>query len=94
MADVRAITNKLHDAVAEGLLTWEMVGKAALLYMSEDDVADLAHCEEFFPSDDTDDEDEDDSEEEGDRIEEPPYLGENDPDTDLFEGDIYAVYHE
>jgi hypothetical protein len=68
MADVRKITNKIHDAVAEGLLTWEMVGKAALLYMSEDDVADMSICEEFFPHEIyEEDEDEDDYEEEGDR---------------------------
>lgn len=90
MSSARKVTIKIHDATAEGLLTWEIVAKAALLYMSEDDVADMSICEEFFPDEiyeDDEDEDEDDYEE-GDRIEESPFLRENDPDTDLFDGDI------
>lgn len=95
MSDARKVTNQILDAVNEGLLTWEMVARSALLYMSEDDVADMSICEEFFPDEIyEDEEDEDDYEEDGDRIEEPPFLGENDPDSDLFDGDIYAVYHE
>lgn len=95
MSDARKVTNQILDAVNEGLLTWEMVARSALLYMSEDDVADMSVCEEFFPDEIyEDEEDEDDYEEDGDRIEEPPYARENDPDSDLFDGDIYAVYHE
>lgn len=98
MSDTRKVTVQIHNAVAKGLLTWEIVAKAALLYMSEDDVADMSICEEFFPNeiyeDEEDEEDEDDYEEDGDRIEESPFLGENDPDSDLFDGDIYVVYHE
>lgn len=88
MSDARKVTNQILNAVNEGLLTWEMVARSALLYMSEDDVADMSICEEFFPDEIyEDDEDEEDKEdyEEGDRIEEPPFLGENDPDTDLFD---------
>lgn len=48
MFDTRKITNKIHDAVEEGTLTWEQVGKAALSFLSEDAVAVMAHNEEFF----------------------------------------------
>ena len=44
----RKITNKIYDAVAEGVLTWEQVAEGALRYMREDDVALMAHNEEFF----------------------------------------------
>ena len=44
----RKITNKIYDAVAEGVLTWEQVAEGALRFMCEDDVADMAHNEEFF----------------------------------------------
>ncbi len=94
MSDARKVTIQIHDAVAEGLLTWEIVAKAALLYMSEDDVADMSICEEFFPHEIYEDEEDENDYEEGDRIEGSPFLGENDPDTDLFDGDIYSVYHE
>ena len=46
--DVRKITNKIYDAVEEGQLSWSQVAIAALQYMSEDDVADMAHMNEFF----------------------------------------------
>jgi hypothetical protein len=46
--DVRKITNKIYDAVNEGVLTWEQVATAALQFMSEDEVAMMAHNEEFF----------------------------------------------
>lgn len=62
--------------------------------MSEDEVVDMSICEELVSSDTEDDEDDCEDYEEGDRIEESPFLRENDPDTDLFDGDIYAVYHE
>ena len=44
----REATNKLYDLVDEGVLTWEMVATAALKYMSEDEVADMAECNEFL----------------------------------------------
>lgn len=48
----RKITNKIYDAVAEGVLTWEQVAEGALRAMSEDDVALMAHNEEFFAYED------------------------------------------
>ena len=46
--DVRKATNKILDMVDEGILDKDMVIMACLKYMSEDDVADMAHCNEFF----------------------------------------------
>ena len=43
----REITNKLYDLVDAGVLTWEQIGQAALGYMSEYDVADMAETEGF-----------------------------------------------
>ena len=54
----REMTNKLYDLVDEGVLTWEQIGKAALSYMSERDVADMAETEGFVEEyDEEDDED-------------------------------------
>jgi len=53
MSDVREITNRLYDLVDEGVLTWDMIGKACLSYMSELDVADMAHSEELLDSEDS-----------------------------------------
>ncbi len=46
--NVRKATNKILDMVDEGILDKDMVIMACLKYMSEDDVADMAHCNEFF----------------------------------------------
>lgn len=59
MYQTRKITNKIRDAVAEGVLSYEQVAEAALMYMSEDEVADIAHNEEFFLHEDEEDEEED-----------------------------------
>jgi hypothetical protein len=48
MRKAREITNKIYAAVDEGILTWQQVAEGALQYMSEDDVAEMAHNEEFF----------------------------------------------
>jgi hypothetical protein len=48
MIKVRKITNKIYDAVDEGILTWQQVAEGALRAMSEDSVALMAHNEEFF----------------------------------------------
>ena len=58
--DTRKVTNKIYDAVDQGILTWEQVAQGALQYMSEDDVAAMAHNEEFFLyEEEEEDEDED-----------------------------------
>ncbi len=56
--DVRKITNKIYDAVDKGVLTWEQVATAALQFMSEDEVATMAHNEEFFAYEEEEDEEE------------------------------------
>ena len=45
---VREATNKILEMVEEGVLDRDTVIMACLKYMSEDDVADMAHCNEFF----------------------------------------------
>lgn len=64
MASPREITIKIYEAVEEGLLDAEFVMTCCLKYMSEDDVADMAHINEFFlyEDEDEDEEDEDDDE--------------------------------
>lgn len=37
----REVTNTLIDQVNDGELTWEQIARAALLYMSEQEVADM-----------------------------------------------------
>jgi hypothetical protein len=49
MATVRQATNRLLEYIEEGLLNRDTVITACLNYMSEDDVADMCHCNEFFP---------------------------------------------
>lgn len=58
MRKAREITNKIYAAVDEGILTWQQVAEGALQYMSEDDVAEMAHNEEFFLYEDEQEEDE------------------------------------
>ena len=56
MRKAREITNKIYAAIDEGILTWQQVAEGALQYMSEDDVAEMAHNEEFFLYEDEQDE--------------------------------------
>ena len=48
MSDVRKATDKILEMVDEGILDKDTVIMSCLKYMSEDDVADMAHCNEFF----------------------------------------------
>ena len=56
---VREATEKLINLAEEGVLSWEAIARAALNYMSEDEVADMAQCNEFI-DDEFEDEEEDD----------------------------------
>ena len=56
---MREATNRILELVEEGLLDRDAVIMACLKYMSEDDVADMAHANEFFLDEDEDEEDED-----------------------------------
>lgn len=51
----RKATTKLLEMLAEGLLDKDEVILACLNYMSEDDVADMAHCNEFIEEEETED---------------------------------------
>ena len=44
----RKITNLLLEMVEEGILDKDTLITACLKYMSEDDVADMAHCNDFI----------------------------------------------
>jgi hypothetical protein len=50
--DVRKMTNKIIEAIEEGILDWETVGSAALSYMSESDVADMSRINDWNYFDD------------------------------------------
>jgi len=56
MVNVRQATDKILEMVEEGILDKDTVIMACLKYMSEDDVADMAHCNEFFLEDEEDEE--------------------------------------
>ena len=56
---VREATEKLIDLAEEGALSWETIARAALQYMSEDEVADMAQCNEFIDDEFEDEEEED-----------------------------------
>jgi hypothetical protein len=60
----RGATNKILELIDEGVLRAETVVMAALKYMSEDEVADMAHINEFAQL--WEDEEEEDDDEEDD----------------------------
>ena len=53
----RQATNRLLEMVEEGLLDRDTVILACVKYMSEDDVADMCHINEFFYDDEESEED-------------------------------------
>ena len=55
MSDVRKVTNQLIDLADEGVISWQVIAIACLLYMSERDVADMA-SDNYFIDDENDDE--------------------------------------
>ena len=52
----RKATNKILEMVEEGILDKDTVIMSCLKYMSEDDVADMAHSNEFFINEEDDNE--------------------------------------
>lgn len=44
----REVTNQIYDMIEEGILDKDSVIIACLKYMSEDEVADMAHCNGFL----------------------------------------------
>ena len=53
---MRKATNKVIDLAEEGALSWETIARAALNYMSEDEVADMAQYNEFIEDEEEDEE--------------------------------------
>lgn len=53
----RQATDRILAMVEEGLLDRDTVIMACLKYMSEDDVADMAHTNEFFYDEEEEDDD-------------------------------------
>ena len=47
----RKVTNTILEMIEDGLLDRDTVINACLKYMSEDDVADMAHANEFIVED-------------------------------------------
>jgi hypothetical protein len=56
MKDTRKVTNQLLELVDDGVLDPRAVILACLSYMSEDDVADMAHNNELIDEEEEDDE--------------------------------------
>ena len=54
----REKTEKLLEMIEHGLLKADYVVLCCLKYMSEDDVADMAHCNELIMEEDEEDENE------------------------------------
>ena len=52
----REYTNKLLEMVEEGLLDRDNVIMACVKYMSEDEVRDMMHCNEFIEEEETEEE--------------------------------------
>ena len=53
----RQATDNILEMVEEGILDRDTVIMSCLKYMSEDDVADMAHSNEFFINEDEEDDD-------------------------------------
>jgi hypothetical protein len=51
---VRKVTNELLDLIGEGVLDADTVVMACLKYMSEDEVADMAHINGLLEQDEED----------------------------------------
>jgi hypothetical protein len=54
----RKATNKILEMVEEGVLNKDAVILACVNYMSEDDVADMAHCNGFIEEEETEEQEE------------------------------------
>lgn len=55
----RIYTNKLLEMVEEGLLDRDNVIMACVKYMSEDEVRDMMHCNEFIEEEENEEEEQD-----------------------------------
>ena len=53
----REATNKLVEFAEEGVISWEEIARAALCYMSEDEVRNMADCNDLLCMENFDEED-------------------------------------
>ena len=51
---LREYTNKIVEMAEEGIIGWEDIARAALNYMSEDNVRDMAYDNMFLEDEDED----------------------------------------
>lgn len=51
----RKVTNELYELAEQGVISWEDLATACMKYMSEDDVADMAHCNGFVEEEENED---------------------------------------
>ena len=51
---IREYTNKIIEMAEEGIIDWEDIARAALNWMSEDDVRDMAYDNMFLEDEDED----------------------------------------
>lgn len=56
MSNVRKVTSRLFELMDEGALDPRKVAEACLTYMSEPDVADMAHTEGLYEDEEDDEE--------------------------------------
>jgi hypothetical protein len=55
---MRKTTNRLLELAEDGVLSYKDLAMAALKYMSEDEVEDMATANEFLPEDEEEEEEE------------------------------------
>lgn len=68
--NVREVTCQLIEAAEMGSLSWEAIGRAALTYLSEYDVSEMARMNELLPSEDEMEEEEMEDEDETEEMKE------------------------
>lgn len=56
MRKAREVTSKILEAVEDGTINRDLLIRDALMWMSEDDVAEMAKHHEFFPEEDEEEE--------------------------------------
>ncbi len=59
MSHPRANTLRLLELAEEAVITWEMIARTALAYMSDSEVEDMAITNEFWSAESIDEDDED-----------------------------------
>jgi hypothetical protein len=58
MSNARKVTNKLFQLMEEGVIPAKVIAHSCLVYMSEADVADMAHREGLLEDEEIDEEEE------------------------------------